>query len=179
MHSIEVTDTDHIYYPIVRALYETSFPVFEKRSHSQQDLAFNSAAYHLYVYMEQDNFIGFVSYWEFDSYIYIEHYAINQQLRGQGYGSIILQAFMSSHSKRIILEIDPLLDDISKARLGFYQKNNFSENSYAHIHPPYISGELGHALIILSTQGTLTQAECDRFQQDLVQVVMKGISFKK
>lgn len=66
-----------------RDLYMISFPVFEQRTDEQQDDAFSCLNYHLNAYAEDGCFIGFISYWEFSDYIYIEHFAINQSLRGK------------------------------------------------------------------------------------------------
>ncbi len=67
-------------------------------------------------YCSEGSFIGFISFWEFKDYLYIEHFAINNEIRGKGYGSTILNKFIKSTPKTILLEIDPIIDDISNAR---------------------------------------------------------------
>ena len=67
----------------------------------------------------------------FGSYRYIEHFAVHQGLRGRGYGSEILNAFLRSTSKIVLLEIDPFVDSVSRARLRFYRKCGFHENPFA------------------------------------------------
>ena len=66
-------------------------PIFEQRTQEQQEKAFSCADYHLVGYSEGDMFVGFISYWEFGSYRYIEHFAVHQGLRGRGYGSEIFE----------------------------------------------------------------------------------------
>lgn len=90
-------------------------------------------------YSEGDMFVGFISYWEFGSYRYIEHFAVHQGLRGRGYGSEILNAFLRSTSKIVLLEIDPIVDSVSRARLRFYRKCGFHENPFC----PYASSLSG------------------------------------
>lgn len=45
----------------------------------------------------------------------------------------------------VLLEIDPVVDAVSEARLGFYKKCGFLENPYPHVHPP-IGMDTSHTL---------------------------------
>ena len=122
MNCIDIDSSQHELYDSWRKLYTVSFPIFEQRTQEQQEKAFSCADYHLVGYSEGDMFVGFISYWEFGSYRYIEHFAVHQGLRGRGYGSEILNAFLRSTSKIVLLEIDPVVDSVSRARLRFYRK---------------------------------------------------------
>lgn len=174
MENIIINNQKHTLYPGFKELYSISFPIFEQRTENQQETAFSCSQYHLVAYKENDKFIGFISYWEFQTYIYIEHFAINQTLRGKGYGNRVLNKFISESSKIIILEIDPIIDDISAARLRFYQKCGFHQNDYPHIHPAYRDGFKGHSLIILTTQRIITKNEYDLFNSDLTTIIMSN-----
>lgn len=160
-------------YPLFKALYADSFPVFEQRTEVQQIAAFEKQHYHLELYYEEDLFLGFIAWWSYGTYIYIEHYAIHVSLRGQGYGSRILQSFIASHPAIILLEIDPIVDEKSAARLRFYQKCGFYENDYPHTHPPYREGYHAHPLLVLTTQRSITPAEYQQFVADLNDNVMR------
>ena len=104
MNYIDIDSSQHELYDSWRKLYTVSFPIFEQRTQEQQEKAFSCADYHLVGYSEGDMFVGFISYWEFSSYRYIEHFAVHQGLRGRGYGSEILNAFLRSTSKIVLLE---------------------------------------------------------------------------
>lgn len=153
-------------------LYGTSFPIFEQRTEAQQRSAFEDERYNLETYIEDDKFIGFISYWEFDSYIYIEHLAINSSLRGEGYGSRLLREFAQRSGKMLLLEIDPIVDEISAKRLRFYEHNGFVANIHTHRHPPYRESFEGHQLIVLTTEREINKAEYEQFSSDLKEVVM-------
>ena len=116
MKSIIINNQSHVSYSEFKSLYSSSFPIFEQRTEEQQKIAFLHPQYHLIAYAEGNKFIDFISYWEFPAYIYIEHFAVNQSLRGNGIGSNLLNKFIGEHSKIIILEIDPITDKISTAR---------------------------------------------------------------
>lgn len=97
----------------------------------------------------------------------MEHFAVNTALRGKGYGSNLLHTFIQSTDKIIILEIDPVTDSISEARLRFYKKCGFSENPYPHKHPAYRSEYQPH-----TTKGEISKGEYQKFNLDLNRIVM-------
>lgn len=73
----------------------------------------------------------------------------------------------------IILEIDPLVNDVAIRRKGFYERCSFVANSFAHIHPPYQAQNHGHELIVMSYPRAISQKEFDAFTLDLREKVMK------
>lgn len=174
MNKTEIGDSKHPLYRVFRELYSISFPIFEQRSEEQQEAAFTCPEYHLTAYETSGVFTGFISYWEFDGYIYIEHFAINRELRGKGYGSKILHDFTTSGTTKIVLlEIDPVTDKVSEARLRFYEKNGFFENPYPHTHPPYRNGYKAHPLAVLTTRRRITEKEYRLFYKELTDIVMR------
>ena len=173
MNKTRITHVDHPLYGSFEALYSVSFPVFEQRTRAQQERAFQSENYHLMAYGEDGVFIGFIAYWEFDDYVYIEQCAIHRDLRGQGYGSRLLTGFIAECPRMVLLEIDPAIDEVSQARLGFYRKCGFHENPYPHFHPPYRNGYKAHPLMVLTGGRGITEKEYDRFNQDLIDTVMR------
>ena len=117
-------------------------------------------------------FIGFIAFRECVVYVYIGHCAVSRDIRGEGYGSRLLADFIAANSKTVLLEIDPLVDDVSKALLAFYRKCGFHENPYTHVHPPYRDGYGAHPLIVLTTGRPLSEEEYQQFRKDLSDVVM-------
>jgi len=87
MHGIEIKSSGDERFEKFRRLYASSFPIFEQRTESQQEYVFGCSQYHLCEYWDGGTFVGFISYWEFERQIYIEHLAVDTTLRGKGYGS--------------------------------------------------------------------------------------------
>ena len=168
----DILNMNNELYNQFKTLYSSSFPIFEQRTQEQQAWAFEQAEYHLSGYTDEGKWIGFISYWEFDSYIYIEHFAIDSGLRGQGYGSKVLKAFVEQKGKVILLEIDPIVDDVSAARLRFYTHCGFHTNPYPHRHPAYREGCQPHPLVVLTAPQSISEAEYQRFYDDLCRMVM-------
>lgn len=172
MKSIRITNSTHVLFPAFHALYSASFPIFEQRTASQQDDAFCCENYHLNVYYENGIFIGFIAYWDFKDYLYVEHFAINDQIRGKGHGSRILRTFIQSSSKTVLLEIDPVTNEAAKARLRFYERCGFVQNPYAHKHPSYRTEYQPHELVVLTSNRSITEKEYHQFASDLSTIVM-------
>ena len=174
METIRIRKTDNPMFDPVWTIYQNSFPLIEQRTPEHQQTAFKSDRYHLNAYVENNKLIGFIGYWEFDDYLYIEHFAINPELRSGGYGSKVLSALQQATSKTIILEIDEVVDEISTRRLNFYQRLGFVMNPY--IHPLHVYREKEHrdfTLRILTYPTTIDAGTYKRFNDDLTNIVMK------
>lgn len=136
-------------------LYAASFPLHEQRLPEDQAAVLGQAAYHFATLWDGADFCGLLLYWAAPGFFYVEHFAIEPQLRGKGYGAAALRA-LCARGMPVILEIDPPIDEVSRSRLHFYEKLGFVQNGFAHVHPPYRPGFAGHALRVLSFPGALT-----------------------
>lgn len=93
-------------------------------------------------------------------------------LKSEGNGTKLLEAFVHSVSKTVLLEIDPIVDAISEAHLRFYERCGFHQNPYPHTHPPYREGYESHPLVVLTSGRRIAEDEYHRFKSDLETVVM-------
>ena len=57
-------------------LYEASFPAYESRTLPDQKRAMEDERYHVDLIYEEDQWQGFVMYWQADGYLYVEHFAV-------------------------------------------------------------------------------------------------------
>ena len=169
-----IDSLDHPLYKSFRDLYEISFPIFEQRTELQQIRAFQNDKYRLLAFTEGDVFVGFICYWLFDTYGYIEHFAVTPEIRGRGFGSRILGSFIESTTGIVLLEIDPVIDEVSEARLRFYTRCGFYRNSYLHEHPAYRDGYRPHPLVVLTAKRRIMEKEYRDFCSDLRTVVMSS-----
>ena len=109
-------------------LYEASFPPCERRSERDYDAALADGRLHAESVWDGDLFVGLVFWWLADEgCAYLEHLAVEPVLRGHNYGARILHD-LCRRAGRVILEIDPPEDEISRRRRGFYF------GTYAHPH---------------------------------------------
>lgn len=153
-------------------LYKQAFPFHEQREQTSQNTINNNEKYHFGMIYDEGKFIGIILYWNFKKYIYVEHFAICKEYRGKGYGTKVLE-LMKQKDKIIILEIDPLIDDVAKKRALFYKNCGFHSNDFNHIHPPYHANiTVGHNLIVMSYPEKLTNEDYQYFNNFLKYEVM-------
>ncbi|MGP2656840.1 GNAT family N-acetyltransferase [Malaciobacter sp. WC5094] len=137
------------------SLYENSFPSIEKRSLLEQETLMNNKIYKPLAFIEDDMIIAILFYWDFKPYSYIEHFAVNDKLRGMSYGSKILENFLQD-KKDVILEIELISDEISHKRLKFYEKFDFKINEFKHYQVPFRKNQKDLELLLLSYKRKLS-----------------------
>ena len=155
-------------------LYEESFPLHERRTAESQSAALAEEDYHFNLIFDDDIFLGLLLCWETRGFVYVEHFCILPELRGKNYGAMALE-LLSRGGKGVILEIDPLVDDISVRRKNFYERAGYRTNGFEHVHPPYRRGFNGHRLVIMSSPAPLSEEEYKIFARYLSETVMRDV----
>ena len=152
------------------SLYKSAFPVEERRDDLEQKRVLNKDAYHFDLLMEGDDFIGIMLYWEQDPFVFLEHFAICPERRGQGSGTKALD-LLKEKGKTVLLEIEPPKDEITQRRYDFYRRNHFIMNPHFHIQAKYHLGDDDLELKILSFPKVLTKDEYRSFYQYMTQEI--------
>ncbi len=156
----KISTTDPTYNQ-VENLFLSAFPEDERRDTPQQrENVDHSPIFHCITAEDEGDFVGFITYWDFDTFVYIEHFATSPAKRNNGYGSKIMNAIQESVSKPIILEVELTEDDLSQRRIGFYQRQGFtlwSEHPY--IQPPYRQGGNPLPMLLMATEGLIADKD--------------------
>lgn len=90
----------------------------------------------LICYRENDDFCGFTYTVTEGNVVFVLFFAVNEALRGQGYGSSILKFLRKKNPGRtVILNVEPLDPEAENAeervrRVRFYEKNGFFDAGY-------------------------------------------------
>lgn len=122
-------------------LYSTAFPENERRSLQNLENELFNPAYHAFVLMDRNKFVGIFNYWNFEKFIYIEHFAIEEKLRSQHLGSEVLKSFLEKVNLPVVLEVELPNTEAAKRRIEFYHRLGFIELQNYYVQPPYESGE--------------------------------------
>ena len=131
-------------------IYESSFPADERRHLKEHIKLFANPLYSLIaVYMEK-KLVAFLSKWEFDDFVFLEHFAVREELRCQGIGTAILKSIISKGKKEFIIEIQHPETIDAKRRIKFYRRNGFKVNKHHYIQPPYAKDKKPVNLLIIS-----------------------------
>lgn len=139
----------------VEKLYIESFPANERRSvMKMHNLIDNNDKFDVFTLIDDENTnsrIGFISLWTFETFIYIEHFAISPEQRSGGYGAKSMNTLIDSVELPLLAEIElPSSSDFALRRLGFYEKLGFKAWDIPYEQPPYEEGYSAIPMLLLT-----------------------------
>jgi ribosomal protein S18 acetylase RimI-like enzyme len=152
-------------------IYKTSFPPEERRNWQAQAKILQSNLYKLVPFYLEQSVAGFIAYWDLDSFVYIEHFAFKEELRGRGHGRRVLRELMERETRKIILEVELPQDEITKRRVRFYQSIGFHLNLYSYFQPPYRQGEKPIPMYLMSYPEPIYGSDLERIREKIYTTV--------
>ena len=88
-------------------LMSESFPSVERRSYEDQKKLLSEDLYNIIVDKdENENITAFIANWEFNDFNFIEHFAVDSKMRGNGIGTSMLKTYLNKCNKPIFLEVE-------------------------------------------------------------------------
>lgn len=157
MQKLELYQFDSVYH-----IMEQSFPNDERRRYQEQLQLLENPYYSVYIQENGTEIQGFVAVWHFDSFIFLEHFAVNPKFRNHGLGSHILDWMRTTFHTPICLEAEPPETELARRRIGFYERNGFYLNDYPYTQPAISAGKKEIPLMIMTSD---TVVDADTFQQ--------------
>lgn len=135
-----------------KALYLRAFPKEERLPWSILLLNARRSGIGLTAFLDGDRFCGFTSSVTADDLHFLLFFAVEDELRGQGYGSAILSAIQEEYP-HVVLNVEPLEETAPnlperQRRFAFYRKNGFFDTGW-HV------WEVGGMFRVLSTRQEL------------------------
>ena len=134
----------------IKKIYESSFPSDERREFNKLIELLKDDRFQLKGVFVDDDSAGFISLWNFTEFMYVEHFAIANELRGNGLGTYVLQNILNETPIKILLEVDLPSDSISFKRIKYYEKFGFVICHQEYIQPPYGLGKDAVPMFIMS-----------------------------
>lgn len=162
-------------FPMVYRLMEESFPLDEYRTYSEQEALLYDPAYGIYILQGSDgaSVKAFLAVWEFDTFLYIEHFAVDPACRNGGVGGGFLREFLRGAGKIVCLEVEPPDSEITSRRIGFYERNHFFLNAYPYMQPAITKGRNPIPLLIMTYGRPVGKKEFDEMKEVLYSRVYK------
>ncbi|MEL7588502.1 MAG: GNAT family N-acetyltransferase [Prolixibacteraceae bacterium] len=130
-------------------LYADSFPFEERRSEDQLKGMIGHDKMSLIGLHAGEQLVGFLIWWDFVSFGYIEHLAIFPELRGRNTGAEALKQIRTKAPKTL-LEAEKPDNKMSERRIGFYRRNGFDVVEPHYLQPPYRKGGIPISMYLLS-----------------------------
>lgn len=156
-------------------MIEASFPKDEYRTYGEQKALLDDPAYEIYVLPDSDDHTikAFIAVWEFNSFAFIDHFAVNPKYRSQGVGSAFLRETVCLLGKMVCLEVEPPDNKTASRRIGFYERNHFFLNKYPYTLPPISAGRNPVPLLIMTYGRSISEMEFAEMKEELYARVYK------
>lgn len=136
----------------IRELYIAAFPPEERREFDQLKLLLNNVECHFYrIFTLPATLAGFCILWEFQAFVFIEHFAVKPELRGLGIGEKTLDKIKGRFQKIIILETELPTDELKIRRIRFYERNGYYKLNRTYFQPSYGENKSEVELKLMST----------------------------
>ena len=160
------------YFEKVYSLLKNSLPQVEMRTKRDQKNLISNEKYKILVAEKENIFVGFMAIWDLNDFCFLEHFAVQPDMRGQGVGGEILKHLTKISDKKIILEVEPpSFTDYAQRRIDFYARNEFLFNDFEYFQPPLQKGADIIPLKIMSYPTHLTEAEFNDIRKTLYEEV--------
>lgn len=138
----------------VYKIMEQSFPEDERRPYTEQKALLDNPVYSIYI---DNNENAFIATWEFENFIFIEHFAVKKECRNTGLGSKMLLEFIEKQEKTVCLEVELPEAELAKRRINFYERNGFFLNEYDYFQPPISKGKKMVPLMIMTSKNKVSE----------------------
>lgn len=168
----KIKDSRDILFEKLLNLYSEAFPINERRSHNCFRMILDSKEqFNLYVILFENEFVGFITYWEFNDFTYIEHFAIISELRGNSIGSNFIKLFFSKLSLPVVFEVEKPDNHIAARRIILYQRLGCYVLPQYYEQPFYDKSGNMVPMLIMSNNYEFTYNNFDRIKNILYEFV--------
>ena len=154
-----------------------AFPIEEVRTYENAVTILRDSRYRILVSQNQDGeILGFIAAWDLGSTIFVEHFAVDQALRGAGIGSRMMAAYLSQATKPVMIEVEDEKTEINERRIVFYQRLGFYLSEFGY-HQPVMRGNVSKAisLRIMSYPEPLTESRFQNFKFQVFSQIYKSL----
>lgn len=135
----------------IEKTYNDSFPEVERRDFALvRDLLSDEPRFIIYALLKNDEYVGFITRWTFENFAYSEHFAIDAAARNGGIGAKAMEQFLAICGAPIVIEVEAPEDEMSRRRIGFYERLGFVLDSHVYHQPPYRQGGDGLEMRLMS-----------------------------
>ncbi len=117
-----------------------------------------------------DLFLAFLSYWTFEGYTYIEHFAVVPEHRGKRIGALMLNHLFKEVSPNVLIEVEKPEGEEQKRRIKFYERNGFRVREEFDYTQPAYSSDKSPVEMLLMTHGDVDLHNRDSIREMLREV---------
>ena len=150
MKRITLNNESDQYFEQAWKVYEHSFPELIRRPRPDQLKLMQHPLYFCDVLIDEQDFYGFIFWWDFKNFRYVEYFAIGSEQRNSGRGKGALVDFIGETEKPIILEVELPHEKIDQRRIRFYERIGFKLIDYKYVLQPMRDGDPALEFLLMS-----------------------------
>lgn len=159
-------------YRFMEQLLTEAFPQEEYRKLSEiRRLTEAESIFHNNLIFEGEIPVGFITHWSLDVFCYIEHFAIRSGLRNKGYGKDVIALLRQHIHIPIVLEVELPVDEMTRRRIGFYERQGFTLWRHKYTQPPYRQGGKQLDLYLMVCGELDERKDFDRVRREIHKIV--------
>ncbi len=148
--------------PAAQQLYLDAFPRYERRDlDAWVAMADTDGLFCIEERQWQGQFAGFLTYWTFPGFTYVEHFATAPALRGHGLGGKWLDDFVALTPQPVVLEVEPNDTPMARRRIAFYERHGFHLSEVPYVQPAYRREDQPCPLYLMTTDHQYLSAHAD------------------
>ena len=167
-----ISSTADNYFLPMAMLYKSAFPPEQRRSMGElEHEIMTSKRFHSCALLVKDEFVGFFNYWQFDTFCFVEHFAIKSEVRGKQIGSKALNMFTDSIDFPVVVEVDMPITAVAARRIKFYEKAGFHVVSNDYAQPPYRPSELMLPMLLMTNNKQFVSKYFDSLKKTIYKEV--------
>jgi len=159
----------------VFSIMEESFPKNEYRSYAKQKELLAVPEYELYGKRMNGKIAGFLAVWDLREVIFIEHFAVKNELRGRGLGKEMLNVLFTEKKGPFCLEVELPENETARRRIAFYERMGLHFYDYPYTQPSMDLGRDPIPLRIMTDSPTLSEEQFQKLRDLLYRKVYRVI----
>jgi len=153
------------------SLLESDFCLDERKTKINELKAFDDSNFSPNFIYDNQTLVGYICFWEFEKFLYIEHFAILNSMRGTGQGSKFLKEFSEKFNKPIILEVELPENEVAIKRIKFYERLGYHLNNFPYTQPAYQPESKPVEMFVMSYGTTLSKSDFSAFTKTIKKIV--------
>ncbi|MDR1345969.1 MAG: GNAT family N-acetyltransferase [Bacteroidales bacterium] len=135
---------------LARSLYESAFLPDERRDFDDLlKIAETKSVFYAEFFKQDADLLGIIFYWKFRNFAYVEHFAVAEQFRNQGFGQKIMRNFCEKIGSPVVLEVEKPENEASKRRIRFYENLGFRVSEMPYLQPAYSANKQSVPMLLM------------------------------
>lgn len=158
-------------FPVVYELMQKSFPPAEIRTYDGELALFDNFNYRVLTVEENGVTQAFIAEWLLPGAHFIEHFAVNPEVRGRGLGTETMRGYLDRTNDPVVLEVEAYETLKARRRIGFYERLGFILSDVTYIQPSLRKDSLDVPLQLMHYPAEISNRELQEIRQEIFQTV--------